>query len=242
MSDERPLSARAGALTYDVALQLAAQDGPLDIRISTNGSVTFNFEVQGRGGKLTCQYQAEVAAENLLDLFERSSNKITPNADDELVRAEAAQAAGATLWILLGFIRPRFSEALDDLFIESQLHAGRVLTEAAQIVSERQETTPDPAMAIMDDLREKFVRDQVVTVKKRIGARGRGMQRSFNLANVRRTAKALGNEANQESIAFRLGVSTRALRDLVKLEGFPSWKSFMVSIGITPRPEEKTHD
>ena len=244
MSDERTLSARARALTHDVALQLAAQDGPLDIHISPNGNVTFNFEVQGRGGKLSCQYQADDATENLLDLYERSTDKIAPDMDDEQKKAESAHVAGATLWILLGFIRPRFGEALDDLFVESQVHAGCVLIKADQLVSEDQETTPDPAMARMTWVKEEFARKQSKAVKKRIGARGRGAHRSVEIANVRRTAKLLGSKANQKSVAHHLGVSSRTLSTLIKLEGFPTWKSFMTSLDTTSqlKPEEKAHD
>ena len=239
--------ARVRSLIHKLALDMTAQAPqapPLDVQISQDGAVTFGFDVSNKGGKLTFRYQADAAAEVFLSLFDKVSNGFAPDVEDEANKAEAEKCATVALWILLGFMRPRFSEALSDLLVESTVHAGRVVMESIQLANDEQGTLKNDSLQEMLNLREEFARKQSEAVKKRIGARGRGAVRSLHISNVRRTVQSLGDHANQKGVAFCLGISERTLRDLVKDAGFPRWRDFQSSVISTTelKAEAKASD
>lgn len=233
MPDEHTISERAKILIRDVALRMAEQNGPFEIQISQDGNVSFVFSLEDERGKFTCQYEACAVTERLLELFDRINDpSLTSELTNDQRQAQTENGAGVTLWILLGFLRPRIAEALDDLFIESLIHAQRVIGEAQLVATEEQKKNFSSNDEVANNFLKLFARKQAEAVKKRIGARGRGAQRSFDIANVRRIAMVLKDEANQGSVAFRLGLSSRALRDLIKAEGFSNWKDFMSSLNV----------
>lgn len=59
---------------------------------------------------------------------------------------------------------------------------------------------------------------------------GRGRKSKLTTSAVRRALKELGTQANQKTVAARLGFSTQALRDWGKSEGFRRWRDVEESL------------
>ncbi len=239
MSQEETVEERAKTLIAEVASYICSQEGPLTVEIDDYNHVYFEFAVEGKGGRMSCRYEPNIAAAELLKIWQDIVDKAAPSDIPlEQKKSETQRSAYVSLILLLGYIRPRFDEALDDLFHESLTHTSLLIHELREAKCIAQ-GVPIPN-GDGKGPQELFARKQAEAVKQRIGARGRGAKRSFNISYLRSVTRELGHNANEKTVAHRMGVSTKTLQNYAKAQGFPNWKALMKSLMNEKSDSQKT--
>lgn len=242
MTDQKEYSGLAKQLISEAAKQIADRAGPLEVVRDNDGTVYFNFVVESKVGKVKCQY--EPSEEWLAEFMQKTADSSAlAGASPEETKHETHKTSSLLLWILLGFAHPKFTEVLDDWYLESLAHTSSALHQIATIACE-EKGLPPPA-GDGKSAQELVAKTLADGIKQRAGARGRGGKRSVGIAHARHAVRELGNKANEESVAFRLGISSKTLLALVKLENFPDWKSFMESLRTNNQEQatgRKKHD
>jgi hypothetical protein len=227
VTDQKEYNGLAKQLISEAAKQIADRVGPLEVVRDSDDTVYFNFTVEGKVGKVKCQY--EPSEEWLAEFMRKTAdNPALAGASPEEIKHETRETSNLLLWIVLGFARPTFSEVMNDWYLESLAHTSSALHQIATATCEERGLSPPAGDG--KGAQELVAKKLADTVKQRVGARGRGSKRSVEIAHARHAARQLGDKANEKSVAFRIGISSRTLRDLIKLENFPDWKSFMESL------------
>jgi hypothetical protein len=223
MTSSQVSNERVAELLTDIAKE-ASEVAPLLVKKETPEGVRYIFSVDTpMGGKLVGYYEPDITARFLLQHWDNVFAAL-PKLNEEGVPKEqtAHDCALAVMALLLGQLGVGMGIALNDLVFRSLAQFFRGALEDVAAASDARVDKKSINAVLKMLLQARQDRD-----KGDLGIIGPGQASEITYADVYKAIDELGRNANQKTVAARIGKSERALREWLGRENLGSWKEFM---------------